>query len=396
MLKDQYTDHVRSLSQSGQVKSAFAYLDALKPELLTHWAEVSSLYSPSGNEALRAEFMVERLRECGLENAYIDSHGNAVAWLDGEDEGPTLVFFGTMDDLATVAEMVKNTGKDRRIVEGRIHGPGTNIGATLVTVLALAKLPKLPDQSLLGRVYLVCVTQEETGLAGARGFIDDHVNDIDYLVDIMAGIGRISYGALGIHWYKVHFSGPKGHTLRGEGPNVTKGVARAVDQVWALDFPGEPEKDKVYLNISMLGAGKVYNHKHDDGWFSVDLRSLNNENLEETRNLIIEVAGRVAAQEGLGFWVEGYQKGAAGLLPGARESELVRVAEESCRVLGVEPTVSPRGSSNMNVGIRRGIPSISTGGDRGGGRNTAEEYANLEPVFKGVLWCFLTAKALCR
>jgi len=263
--------------------------------------------------------MVERLRECGLENAYIDSHGNAVAWLDGEDEGPTLVFFGTMDDLATVAEMVKNTGKDRRIVEGRIHGPGTNIGATLVTVLALAKLLKLPDQSFLGRVHLVCVTQEETGLAGARGFIDDHVNDIDYLVDIMAGIGRISYGALGIHWFKVHFSGPKGHTLRSEGPNVTKGVARAVDQVWALDFPGEPEEDKVYLNISMLGAGKAYNHRHDDGWFSVDLRSLNNENLEEARNMIIEVAGKVAAQEGLGFWVEGHQKGAAGLLLGARE-----------------------------------------------------------------------------
>ena len=158
MPKDQYPDLVRSLSQSGQVKSAFAYLDALKPELLTHWAEVSSIYSPSGNEVLRAEFMVERLRECGLENAHIDGHVNAVSWLDGEDEGPTLVFFGTMDDLTTVAEMVKNTGKDRRIVEGRIHGPGTNIGATLVAVLALAKLLKLPDQSFRGRVYLVCVT----------------------------------------------------------------------------------------------------------------------------------------------------------------------------------------------------------------------------------------------
>jgi hypothetical protein len=65
-------------------------------------------------------------------------------------------------------------------------------------------------------------------------------------------------------------------------------------------------------------------------------------------------------------------------------------------VLGVEPNVSPRGSSNMNVGIRLGISSISIGGERGGGRNTAGEYANLEPVFKGVRWCYLTAKTLCR
>jgi acetylornithine deacetylase/succinyl-diaminopimelate desuccinylase-like protein len=396
MPRDKYAELVRSLRRSGQTQSAFVYLDALKPELLTRWAEVSSIYSPSGHEASRAEYMVERLRECGFKNAHIDDHGNAVAWLEGEDEGPTLAFFGTMDDLATVAEMVKNTGEDRRIADGRIHGPGTNIGATLVTVLALAKLLRLPDQGIRGRVYLVCVTQEETGLAGARGFIEDHVNEIDFLVDVMAGIGRICYGALGIHWFKVHFKGPRGHTLRSEGPNVTKGVAGAVDRVWALDIPSEPEEDRVYLNISMLGAGKVYNHKHDDGWFSVDLRSLNDKNLEETRRRIVEIAEDVAATEGLGFWVEDNQKGSAGLLPGARESELVRVAEESCMVLGVEPNVSPRGSSNMNVGIRLGISSISIGGERGGGRNTAGEYANLEPVFKGVRWCYLTAKTLCR
>ncbi len=51
---------------------------------------------------------------------------------------------------------------------------------------------------------------------------------------------------------------------------------------------------------------------------------------------------------------------------------------------------------NMNVGIRKGIKSISTGGDRGGNRNTLDEYANIEPVFKGLWWDFLIGYTVLR
>ena len=105
---------------------------------------------------------------------------------------------------------------------------------------------------------------------------------------------------------------------------------------------------------------------------------------------------QVAGEQELGFWVEDFQKGPAGLLPGSRDSDLVRVAEEACKGLGVDPVVSARGSSNMNVGIREGVKSISTGGDMGGGRNTLEEYANVEPVFRGLWWDYLIGKSLLR
>jgi hypothetical protein len=43
----------------------------------------------------------------------------------------------------------------------------------------------------------------------------------------------------------------------------------------------------------------------------------------------------------------------------------------------------------MNAGVAAGISTISTGGGRGGSRDTAEEYANIEPNLLGVKLNFL-------
>lgn len=373
------------------IKQSF---EGYKAELKRDWKNIARIYAPSGNEVLRAKYLVKRFEEIGADETYIDAHGNAVARIDGSTDGPVFVFLGTMDDLATVAEMVRNWEKPIREEEGRMVGPGTNISATCITILGLAKLFKSLEE-FKGKVYLVGVVQEETGLIGVQGFLEDHP-ETTYLVDIMAGLGRMSYGAIGIHWFKVHFKGPKAHTLMGEGPNVTKGIAQAVNQIWGLERTLTPDEDRVYLNISMLGAGHVFNHRHDDGWFSVDIRSANNANLERIRADIMGVVEKVAGEQQLEHWIEDFQKGPAGLISGSRESDLVRVAEEYSKLMGVEPSVSPRGSSNMNVGVRSGVKSISTGGDRGGGRNTLDEFANIEPVFNGVWWDFLIGYTLLR
>ena len=388
-----YTSLVKDTMNSSETKASKLLFEDMKEELKQDWKNIARIYSPSGNEVLRAEYLVRRFTEIGVDESYIDPHGNAVAKIEGQENGSVFVYLGTMDDLATVAEMVKNWGKPIEELDGKMVGPGTNISATCITIIGLAKL--FMNQPFKGTVYLVGVVQEETGLVGVQGFIDDHP-ETDYLVDIMAGIGRMSYGALGIHWFKVHFKGPKAHTLMGEGPNVTKGIAESVNSIWQMDRILDPAEERVFLNISMMGAGHVFNHRHDDGWFSVDIRSLNNTNLEEVRTRILEIVKKVSSSQELEYWIEDYQKGPAGLLLGSRDSDLVRIAEETCKLLGVEPSVSPRGSSNMNVGIREGVKSISTGGERGGGRNTLDEYANIEPVFRGLWWDYLIGKILLR
>lgn len=194
---------------------------------------------------------------------------------------------------------------------------------------------------------------------------------------------------MGIHWFKVHFKGPRAQTQRGLGPNVTKGVAKSVTRVFSIPLP-----ENTFLNVSMLGAGKVNNHRSDDGWHSVNPRSIYNEVLEGIKEEILSIAAEVAEEEGLERWIEPYSESPAGQLPGAKNSKLVRVAEEATRLLRVEPMLSSRGSSNMNAGIAAGIPSISAGGNRGEGRDTPEEHANVEPVLEGVKLHFMIGYVL--
>jgi hypothetical protein len=165
---------------------------------------------------------------------------------------------------------------------------------------------------------------------------------------------------------------------------VTKGVAKSVARIFSIPLPPE-----TFLNVNMLGAGKVFNHSSDDGWHSVDLRSVDDDALKEIRDEIVRIAMGVSEEEGLEWWIEPFSETPASQLPGARESRLVRVAEEATRLFGVEPALSKRGSSNMNAGVAAGISTISTGGDRGGGRDSQEEYANIEPNLMGVKLNFL-------
>jgi acetylornithine deacetylase/succinyl-diaminopimelate desuccinylase-like protein len=192
----------------------------------------------------------------------------------------------------------------------------------------------------------------------------------------------------------MHFKGERGHTLRGGLPNVTRGVARAIDQIYDISIPTEPPEKNTRLNIAMIGGGRVYNHKSEDAWFSVDLRSMDNDILSSVKKEIFDICEKVAEEEGLESWVEPYSEIPAGQIPGARDSDLVRVAEEATRFLGVEPRLRNSGSSNMNVGVAKGVPSISTGGNRGGGRDTPDEYANIDSNLNGVKLSFLIAYTL--
>jgi len=371
------------------IKNVYSKCEEDRSIIIEEWKTIAGIYAPSGNEQLRAEYICRKFKEFNTHDSYIDGNGNAVGLIEGKAGGPTIVFLGTMDDLLTVAEMVKHWNKPITEKDGKLLGPGTNSSATCATILGLAKLFTLPEIIFSGKIYLVGVVQEETGLTGIKGFIKDHPGEIDYIIDIMAGAGRISYGAIGIHWFKMHFKGPKGHTLGGGLPNVTRGVAKAVNEVFAIPIPeGHPE-EMVYLNISMLGAGSVFNHKSDDGWFSVDLRSMDNRLIMNIKEKIFSIVQSVADEEGLEWWVEKNSETPAGQIPGARNSKLVRVAEEVTGLLGSDVSLSNRGSSNMNVGINNNILSISTGGNRGGKRNTVEEFANIEPIFKGIKLNFL-------
>ena len=177
------------------------------------------------------------------------------------------------------------------------------------------------------------------------------------------------YGALGINMFKVHFQGPRGHTLSGGLPNVTRGIAKAIDRIYSISLPSETQEQKIadfgigkidlrghYLNIAMLGASDAVNHKAEDGWFTVDLRSISNDMIDSIKSQIQTIVEEIAEKESLGWWIETIGEIPGGQIPDARNTRLVRIAEEVMKLFRMDIYIGNMGSTNMNIGILERIP----------------------------------------
>ncbi len=363
------------------VTAALRYIDAQTDVTARFLSEIGGIVSPSGYEQDRADAVARRMREIGLTNVTVDGTPNAIGMIPGRS-GRALVFVSTLDDLATVAEHQRATDGPPTIEGDRVVGPGTNTSLTTAAMLAAADALVQANLTPEHDLVFAAVAQEETGLVGMKKLYADYRDRAVGFVDILGDGRSISYGAIVIHWWKVIASGPPGHTLSGGLPNVNQGIGRAVDRILQLPHPERHRDQRTVINISMLNSGTVYNHKPETGWFSLDIRSLDENIVNEIEQEVRSIIRRVSDETGTKLEMEPFQLTPGGQLPGARESLLVRTAEAISRHLGLDPQVSNMGSSNMNVPIGGGTAAIGISGSRGGRRGYSDEWADVAAMMR--------------
>jgi acetylornithine deacetylase/succinyl-diaminopimelate desuccinylase-like protein len=375
-----------------EVRAALDHIDGHRDETASFLARIGSIVSPSGQEQERAEAVAARMRELGLESVRVTDSPNAIGVIPGSS-GRALVFVSTLDDLATVAEHQQAATRPPRVEGSRVVGPGTNTSLTTAAVLAAAEA--YLDSGLQPEHDLVfaAVAQEETGLRGMKALYEEYRDRADAFVDVLGDGQSISYGALGIHWWRVVAEGPPGHTLRGGMPNVNQAIGRAVDRILSLPAASNTDDTRTRLNISMLQSGAVFNHKPATGWFSLDIRSMEAPVIESIAD-VRSVLEDVSAETGIGLTMEPFQITPGGRIPGALESRLVRTAQDVSRHLGYEPTMSESGSANLNVAIGAGTSAIGLGGSRGGDRGLATEWADVDGMMRTAKHVLLLAAVL--
>lgn len=376
-----------------EVQAALSYIDGHRLETAAFLARIGAIVSPSGEERERAEAVAQRMREIGLDSVRVTDSPNAIGVITGRS-GRSLVFVSTLDDLATVAEHQRAATAPPRVVGDRVVGPGTNTSLTTAAVLAAAEAyiqsGLRPEHDLV----FAAVAQEETGLRGMKALYTDYEGRADAFVDVLGDGHSISYGALGIHWWRVVADGPPGHTLGGGTPNVNQAIGRAVDRILSQPAAASTDETRTRLNISMLQSGAVFNHKPASGWFSLDIRSMEAEIIDAIERDVRSILAEVSAETGIDLTMEPFQITPGGRIPGALESRLVRTAQAVSRRLGYEPSMSESGSANLNVAIGAGTPAIGLGGSRGGDRGLPTEWADTDGMIRTAKHVLLLAVVL--
>lgn len=382
-----HAEQVKVIQEDARVKAAFDHIDKTRDEILREWIAITEINAPSKKEQERARYIESLLRKHKLEIRY-DTAGNLIATRRGTGAGPVIVFDAHMDTVFQPGLKIKATVRD-----GRVYAPGVgddtrNIEALLATIRALdaAKIKTKGD------LVFLFTTDEEAGMTGAKQYTKDNKGKVDNYIALDGGYEGFTYAGIGINWYRHHFVGPGGHTRSRTPPySATLPMARAISRIYELKVPTSPSSN---LNIGMLGGSEVVNAKASDAWFSVDLRSTSNEVIADLEKKIAAILDEEAKRVGMTVKTDVISSSPAAVLPGNRESNLVKIAEAVHRAMGFDPPIGNAGSNNSSAALLQGINSISTGAGPCSNAHALTENCEIEPLYRGIKKILLLELAL--
>ena len=382
-----YPDQVKAIQADARVQSANTYIDQNRDGILREWIAITEINAPSKQEQERAKYIESLLRKYKVEVRY-DGAGNLIATRRGTGGGPVTVFDAHMDTVFQPGLKIKATVKDGRVYAPGIGDDTRNIEALLASIRALdsAKIKTKGD------LVFVFTTDEEAGMTGAKFFTKENKGKVDYYVALDGGYEGFTYAGIGINWYRHHFIGPGGHTRSRTPPySATLPLARAIARIYELKVPTNPSSN---LNIGMLGGSEVPNAKAADAWFTVDLRSTDNNVIADLDKKIAAILDEEAKRAGVTLKTDIISSSPAAVLPGNRESHLVKMAEAVHRAMGFDPPIGNAGSNNSSAALLQGITSISTGAGPCNDSHALTENCEIDPLYKGIKKMLLLEIAL--
>jgi tripeptide aminopeptidase len=387
----QYLEEVKALQNRPDTIAVLAYIDKTRDAIRREWIAITEINAPSGQEKQRAAYIEKLLKKLKLKEIHRDAVGNLIAVRKGTGGGPSVVFDAHMDTVFQPGLKIKAEVRDGKIFAPGIGDDTRNIEALLASIRAL----NAANIKTKGDLIFVFTVAEETTMGGAKFFAKENKDKVNYYVALDGGYEGFTYAGIGINWYRYHFIGPGGHT-RSETPpfSATLPLARSISRIYELSVPKNPSSN---LNIGMLGGSEVVNAKAADAWFSLDLRSTSNDVIADLKAKVDAIVKEEAEKEGLSFKIDVISESPAAVIPGNRESALVKISEAVHLAMGFQnPPITPTGSNNSSAALREGITSISTGAGPCGDAHALTEWCYIEPFYRGTKKIIMMELALAQ
>lgn len=390
------------IAARADVKQALTYIDQHFEAQVAEWILLTEIPGLSGHEQKRAAYISAELTKLGL-TPQTDTMGNVWAVRKGTGGGPSVVFAAHMDTVQPLDTPLKVRVEDN----GTMHAPGiTDDTAALPAQLQALRAMRDANIQTKGDLVFLFTVQEEVGLKGMYHWIESHRDITDMLVAVDGGLGPVSYGALGIYWSRMKFSGDGGHTLSSrDRPNTVRAAAACITDIYTVPLPPVDDPVPAIYNVGgLLTGGNVVNAIPQEVTFSVDLRTVDPIILQQLDTAIVAKCEAAATLHKVTFTREWIQKSEAGGRPedlaDRRAHPVVQSAIDVLRFLDVSLPASreaiPSGATDANVGVILGIPSVSIGAANGGGGHTLQEWARTDSAKTGTQQIVLLAVSLAE
>jgi tripeptide aminopeptidase len=379
----QYEREIATLRGREEVDLALAHIVAQNSRLLADLVELTEIPAPPFGEDLRAARYTELLREAGLSDVTIDAVGNVIGRRPGTSGGRTIAYAAHLDTVFP-AETDVSVRIDGDVL--RAPGVGDNSRGLVVVLGVLRALQHAGIKTEADILFVGNVGEEGLGdLRGVKHLFGADGPGIDLMIAVDGGTaGRIVYGGVGSHRYRVTYRGPGGHSWGAFGTaNPHHALGRAIaefdNEAASVSLSGA----KTSYNVGRIGGGTSINSVPFESWMEVDMRSGDQGKLDDMdavlrsavlRGLAVENAART---EGPELTVDVERIGTRPAARGDARSPLVQRAAAAMRAFSVEPNLQIS-STDANHPISIGVPAItmSRGGVSKDAHSPAETWQN--------------------
>lgn len=390
------------LLQTPSVKALFDAVRAEEEESIEMQAKLCSIPAPPFHEGARAAAMLEAFKNAHLEDVRIDATGNVIGVRRGRSLHPHVL-------IAAHLDTVFPEGTDVHVTRDgyRLKGPGIYDDCRGLT--ALNSMARALDKTKLqtdGTITLVADVGEE-GLGDLRGMkalfkdIPPHGVDAFIAIDGPQGLDTAVTGGVGSYRFRLTYSGPGGHSFNSFGiANPIHALGRAISHIDEIEVPQNP---RTTFNVGRISGGTSINTIAASASAEIDMRSESKESLDAVRGAV-EQAAHVALEEENKRWGDrgklSMQLELLGYRPTgdtALDSTLVETLVKTNEAMGLPKLTTTIQSTDANLPMSLGIPSVSLGGGGvGTGPHTLEEAIDLTDAWKGTQRILLLTLALVQ
>lgn len=352
-------------------------LEMMTRELICTLARIPS---PTGKEQRKAEYVRDWLKEQGAQDVRIDEAGN-VLWQWGQGRSHLTVFMAHMDTVFS-----EDTVLEVKEEDGRLYCPGigdntANLACMLMAARAAARSGSSPEYPVL---FAATVGEEGLGnLAGSRKVFADYGKVTDQVVCFDLYREAITCQAVGSVRYEVCVRTDGGHSYNDFGN--ASAIAVAAELISRLYRTEVPKNAKTTFNVGTIRGGTTVNSIAAEAVFTYEFRSLDRECLqymeEQFRRILSEMPKETA-----GVCVQEIgRRPCNGAVPEEQLEQLTARHQEILKRHTDGPVQRIPYSTDANIPLSMGIPSVNIGTISGGALHTLNEYIETDSIGPGLL-----------
>lgn len=369
-----------------------SYLAASQEELKQLIRDLCAIPAPSHHEEKRAEFCKAWFEANGGKGVYIDEALNVICPHHITEDNRVVVFMAHTDTVFPDLEPMPFVETEEIFQCPGVGDDTANLAAMMICARYFLRNDVAPKTGIL---FVANSCEEGLGnLKGCRAIVAEYGGRMDALVTFDGfRLDKITNQAVGSHRYQVTVKTEGGHSFGAFGNrNAIAVLSSMIGTLYSVKVPQEGNSRTTY-NVGTIQGGTSVNTIAQEARMLYEYRSDNRSCLAKMEDMFRKV---VEAYRSTGVEVDvelvGDRPCAGNVDPDAQAALDAFSCDSIRRITGAEP-VFLSGSTDCNIPLSVGIPSVCLGLCVATGAHTRTETLYLSSLSQG---CRLCMDFLCH